>query len=99
MFAVRRSSIHGRGCFATEPISEHALIGRLEGEPARVDGPHVIWFDDDDALLVTNDLRYLNHADDPNAVVEDLDVLALRAIAVGEEITIHYGPDWTTAST
>jgi hypothetical protein len=97
MFAVRRSRIHGRGCFATERIRARALIGRCECRPAGRNGPHVLWLGDD-PLLVTNDLRYLNHADEPNAVLDELEVRALRVIAPGEEITIHYGPDWTTAS-
>ena len=97
MFEVGRSSIHGAGCFATEVIRPGALIGRFDVEPADGDGPHVLWLGDE-PLLVTNELRYLNHAANPNAEMDDLEVRALRRIEPGEEITVHYGPDWTTES-
>jgi hypothetical protein len=38
-----------------------------------------------------NRLRFLNHAKDPNAEFDGFDLYALRAIAVGEELTIDYG--------
>lgn len=96
MLQISPSEIHGDGCFATRPVRAGAVIGRFEGDQTSVDGPHVLWLDDDEALLVTNELRFLNHASDPNAVVdnETLELHALRQIAPGEEITIHYGPDW-----
>src|SRR3954452_7806894 len=97
MVTVARSSIHGYGCFATQSIGANALIGQFECRPAKRDGPHVLWLDED-PLLITNELRFLNHSAEPNAVVEELEVRALRSIAAGEEITIHYGPDWTNAS-
>lgn len=34
--------------------------------------------------------RYLNHRCDPNVCIRDLDVIALRPIASGEEITFDY---------
>jgi uncharacterized protein len=97
VFEVGPSSIHGRGCFATKRIPARALIGRFECRPTTRNGPHVLWLDDE-PLLVTNELRFLNHAADPNAVVDELDVRARRPIAAGEEITIDYGEDWTNAS-
>jgi hypothetical protein len=96
MLDVRLSALHGRGCFASAAIDTGAVVGRMEGEPTRDDGDHVIWSADDAGLLVTNDMRYLNHSRDPNAEVDDatLDVVALRPIAPGEEITIDYGDEW-----
>jgi uncharacterized protein len=97
MVTIARSSIHGNGCFATEGIGAHAVIGQFECRPADGNGPHVLWLDDD-PLLITNEFRFLNHSAEPNAVVDELQVRALRSIDAGEEITIHYGPDWTSAS-
>jgi hypothetical protein len=97
VFRVSPSSIHGHGCFAIRGIAPDSLIGRFEFLPAHGNGPHVLWLDDD-PLLITNGLRFLNHSPEPNAEVDELEVRALREIAPGEEITIHYGPDWTTAS-
>ena len=46
------------------------------------------------ACASTNDLRYINHHPDPNAVYyDDLTVYALRDIAPGEEITHNYWGD------
>lgn len=96
MLVVRHSALHGRGCFASAAIEADQVIGRMEGEPTRDNGDHVIWTTDDKAISVTNDLRYLNHSRDPNAEVDDetLDVVALRPIAPGDEITIDYGDEW-----
>jgi SET domain-containing protein len=95
-FAVRRSPIHGRGCFASEPIEAGEVIGRFEGESTTDEGDHVLWLDDDRGLVVTNELRYLNHDPEPNAEFdgETLEVWAVRPVAEGEELTIHYGDDW-----
>ena len=35
-------------------------------------------------------MKYLNHADKPNAVVRGLSVFALRTISAGEEVTLDY---------
>ena len=96
MLEVRDSGISGKGCFATKGIAAGTVIGRFEGEHTTVDGPHVLWLDDDQGLRVTNTLRYLNHADEPNAEFDgdSLEVWTVRPIARDEEITIHYGPEW-----
>ena len=41
-----------------------------------------------------NELRFLNHASDPNAELDGLDLYALRNIQPRAEITLHYGDDW-----
>ena len=97
MFEVDRSPIHGCGCFATEPIASDTLIGRLECITTVADGPYVVWIEDE-PLLVMNELRYLNHAAEPNAELDEFELRALRPIAPGEEITIHYGEDWPSTS-
>jgi uncharacterized protein len=93
---VRRSPIHGKGVFAAQPIEAGQTIGYFEGHAVARDGEHVLWLDDGSALEVTNDLRFLNHAAEPNADFDgaSLEVWASRPIAPGEEITIHYGEDW-----
>jgi uncharacterized protein len=93
---VRSSALHGRGCFASAAIEAGDVIGRMEGEPTGENGDHVIWTADDSGLRVTNHMRYLNHSRDPNAEVDDatLEVIALRPIAPGEEVTIDYGDEW-----
>lgn len=94
MVAVRPSRIHGYGLFAIAPIREGELIGEVEGIPAIEDGPYVLWIDEDTGVFVTNDMRWINHDKQANAAYfDDLTVVALRDIAVGEEITHDYGWD------
>jgi uncharacterized protein len=95
MVEVRPSPIHGRGCFATTAIADGQLIGRGRARPVTEDGPYVLWVEGDRPVEILNEWRFLNHAHDPNACIDDsLEVWALRAIDPGEEITIDYGPDW-----
>jgi SET domain-containing protein len=95
---VRNSGIHGRGVFAAQRLRSGASIGTFTGKPTTVDGTHVLWLVDEDGseegLRVTNELRYLNHSADPNAELDGLDLLALRNIQPGCEVTIDYGEAW-----
>ena len=40
-----------------------------------------------------NELRFLNHADKPNAEFDGWDLYAATQIKKGEEITFNYEPD------
>lgn len=94
MYEVRLSPIHGRGLFATTFIPADTVIGKIEGVPTRVDGPYVLWIDDHRGIEVTNDMRYINHAGEPNAAYfDDLTVAAIRDIYPGDEITHDYDGD------
>ncbi len=94
MVVVRPSGIHGMGLFASSDIPEGATIGLLEGKWVRKDGPHVLWITKKKGFRVKNDMKFINHADDPNAAYfDDLTVGALRDIRAGEEITHNYGGD------
>jgi len=98
---VRSSEIHGRGVFAAQRLRPGAHIGSFRGRPTRKDGTHVLWLIDDDGseegIRVTNELRYLNHSADPNAELDGLELLALRNIQPGCEVTIDYGEAWRDA--
>ena len=93
---VAASGIHGMGLFAGRFIRKGAIIGWLKGDPCRDDGPHVLWISASLGIEVTCDLKYINHADNPNACYyDDLSVVALRDIWPGEEITHDYSCiDW-----
>ena len=93
---VAHSSIHGKGLFARIAIPEGAIIGELSGRASDEDGCYVLWLSETEGIEVTCDLKYINHADDANACYyDDLSVVALRNIAIHEEITHNYNSgDW-----
>ncbi len=93
-YEVRESSIHGKGLFALSEIRQGDIIGTIAYNPVEEDGPYVLWVDDV-GIEVTCDLKFINHNKQPNACYcEDLQVVALRDIQAGEEITHDYGDDW-----
>ena len=95
MYYVAESPVHGRGLFASRPIKEGEVLGKVEGKPTRVDGPHVLWMTENNGFKVSCDLRYINHSKSPNvAYYDDLTVVALRDINMDEEIVHDYGDDW-----
>ncbi|NOX76884.1 MAG: SET domain-containing protein [Gammaproteobacteria bacterium] len=88
---VDNSPIHGKGLFAKSTIAKDELIGTIEGKPAKRNGAYVLWIDDETKIRVQCDLKYINHSDSPNACYYDsLEVIALRRIRAGEEITHDY---------
>ena len=94
-YDVKESGIHGKGLFAIDNIEEGEIIGSIKFNPTEEDGPHVLWVENQ-GILVECNLKYINHSKDPNACYcEDLDVVALKNIKKGEEITHDYGDDWT----
>lgn len=93
-YYVDRSPIHGKGLFAARKINEGELIGELKVSPATRDGHHVLWVTETRKVRVRCPLRYINHSPEPNAVYYDtLEVIALRDIEKGEEITHDYSGD------
>lgn len=91
MTSIRPSGIHGQGLFAEALIEQGTVIGKLEGTLVTKDGPHVLWLDEEQGFKVTNDLRFINHSDTPNAAYyDDLTVGAICDIHPGEEITHNY---------
>lgn len=93
---IDHSPIHGRGLFAAKPISAGQLIGVYQGPIVREDNPHVLWIEDQNGETWTgyngqNEMRFLNHSDEPNAEMDGLQCFALCDMPPGTEITIDYG--------
>ncbi len=88
---VDKSPIHGKGMFARKRIKANMTLGPLLGKPARKDGTYILWLSDTEGFRVTNDFRFINHDSDPNCALTDVDVVTLRAIKPGEELTHDYG--------
>ena len=96
---VGKSPIHGKGLFARKAISDDTYVGTYEGPPTREDGMHVLWLYDEDTdewegIDGKNEMRFLNHAIDPNADWWGNDLYTIRDVAKDEELTFHYGEDW-----
>ena len=95
LYVVKKSAIHGKGLFAQNKINKGDLIGTIKYNPVKKDGPYVLWLDEKIGIKVNSDLKYINHNPKPNACYcEDLQVVALKNIKPGEEITHDYGADW-----
>lgn len=100
---VADSAVHGRGLFARHDIPAEAWIGHYDGPETNQNGMHVLWVEtgsDDDTeegwigYDGDNELRFLNHAKQPNGDMDGLDLYANRNISAGEEITIDYGEEF-----
>jgi uncharacterized protein len=98
MAYVGESPIHGRGLFARRAIAAEEYIGSYEGPATQEDGMHVLWIWNEDSerwegIDGKNEMRFLNHASEPNADWWGTDLYAVREIAADEEITFDYGWD------
>ncbi len=95
---VRDSEIHGKGIFAGDFIKRDSVIGIYHGPRVQEDGTYVLWIDcEKDGIYGIdgcNELRFTNHSSAPNASFEGPELIALRDIEAGEELTFHYGDEW-----
>lgn len=105
---VAKSKIAGMGAYATSPIPARKKIGSLGGTLTTIRKGraaaknrttiHLVEFEDNKALDAAtngNDLRFINHACEPNTYMRirgyHVEFYALRNIKKGEELTCHYG--------
>ena len=104
---VADSSVHGLGLFARHDIPADTWIGHYDGPQTRENGMHVLWVEagEDEATddqwvgyEGNNELRFLNHAREPNGEMDGLDLYAICDIRSGEEITIDYGEEFEAAT-
>lgn len=93
---IKNSPIHGMGVFTLEDIEVDEwdnVYGMV------VPAPSVYGFEHEGAWYEPfPPWRYTNHSDDPNCVIhmdDDgiMDVMAIKDIDAGEELTIDYGFD------
>jgi len=103
---IKRSRIHGKGCFATKPFAARKKIAEYAGEKIsnaeanrrahrktlRICAINNRW--SLDGSRGGNGTHYINHSCQPNAFMKILYkhilFIALREIRAGEEITIDY---------
>jgi SET domain-containing protein len=104
---VADSPVHGRGLFARHNIPADTWIGHYDGPQTRENGMYVLWVEAGQdgetgeewiGYDGINELRFLNHARQPNGEMDGLDLYAIRDIRPDEEITIDYGEEFETAT-
>jgi SET domain-containing protein len=109
-YVVNSSGIHGTGLFARNPISEGEQIVEYIGKKiskaeslllCEWGNPFIFDLDEEwdiDGSVEWNPARFANHSCSPNCEVQNDDgrlwMIALRAIAPGEELTYNYGYDF-----
>ena len=96
LVTVGPSAIHGRGLFAATTLESGQLIGVYDGPVVEENDSHVLWIEDDSGTGWIgydgeNELRFMNHSDQPNAEMDGLHCYSVRKILPGDEITIDYG--------
>lgn len=105
---VRQSGIHGRGLYALHEFAPgdvvlrwdtSKLISREEQSLMPLDErKYTHPFDETRMMIVQPPERFVNHSCDNNTVVRDFCDVAIKPIAVGEEITSDYGSDGSGVS-
>lgn len=90
MYQVKESSIHGKGLFSTRQIPEGELLGYCRAQETKEDGMYTLWVDEK-GYHVSCNFRFINHSDQPNvAYYDDLSIVALKDIPIGEELLHDY---------
>lgn len=100
---IKQSKIAGSGVFTTQPIRAGVEIMKLKGERCTIDEMirrvNEGLEEESDPLGIDNEVyldldefsRTFNHSCDPNAYIRgESDLVAMRDIAQGEEITYDY---------
>lgn len=94
---TRKSKIHGIGVIANRKINGGVLIAQFQGKEVDHDGMYVVPIKNETGQTkkyeITGKLKFLNHSCRPNAELRNFELVALKPIAAGTEITIDYGED------
>ncbi|MGE3535876.1 MAG: SET domain-containing protein [Candidatus Tectimicrobiota bacterium] len=109
MIRIGPSPIAGQGLFATQLIPQGSRILEYIGEKISKQESarrlaahnnyifHLNYRYDIDGQSLENTARYINHSCDPNCEIEKVGeqiwILALRDIQIGEELSFNYGYD------
>lgn len=100
---IRQSAIHGVGVYALRAFRKGEAVLRWDtsqrvprksvAENRRSDDAYLHPYDADLLFVVQSPERYVNHSCANNTEVSDFMDVAVRDIAVGEEITSNYETD------
>ena len=102
---IRKSGIHGAGCYTLAPIPEGAYIVQYTGPVLSKEQADELYCERPDTYLFClgegeyvidgdNVAAFINHSCDPNCETDEVDgkvwVIAIRDIAPGEELAYDY---------
>lgn len=100
---VVRSPIDGYGVVAAKPFAEGDEISEIDGvvwkDGDGVDDRYSLWIEDGLYFDMVDQTRFINHSCEPNARVDAgitddgqawATVIALKPIAIGEEVSYDY---------
>lgn len=109
MTEVRRSPLHGRGVYATRRLTRGQVATEapallLDGDETDDLADHrlaayLVTWDEHTTAIPFGSLSFVNHSSAPNAeLIVDHDrtvvqLVAVTAVAAGDELTVDYGPD------
>lgn len=98
-----RSPIDGYGVIACRPFAEGDEISEIDGVLWRdgdgIDDRYSLWVEDGLYFDMVDQTRFINHSCDPNARVDTgitddgqawATIIALKPIAIGEEVSYDY---------
>ncbi len=88
---VDKSKIHGNGCFSKIHFMPGQFIGTFKGYIPLRYSKFVLYCWNGSHKRGTNELRFLNHDDNPNATFNGYRLRATKQISPNKEITIQYG--------
>ena len=98
---VKRSPVHGKGCFTDCNLYAGDFIGAINIVPSQRPNMHSYYLTDVCVVDFVNNFKFLNHNKNPNCAImaEDknpfaLYLIATRNIKADSESTISYGEDW-----
>lgn len=92
---IDKSRIDGNGCFSNIVIRAGEFIGTFEGYTPKRESKFVLYCANGSCRRGTNELRYLNHDDEPNTKFIGYRLYTIIDIYPDDEMTIDYGPMWT----
>jgi len=102
-FEIKEAGTKGKGAYATAKILKGELIVEFTGEKLTRDEIHQriangkeniddpLQIDDDIFLDIDNSAYYFNHSCEPNSAIKGKsELIAIKEIRIGEEITYDY---------
>jgi len=96
-----KSSLHGIGLFAAEDIKKSQLVGKITNLDVKMNKINIasryldwmidVYVDKGDYIQTyMDDMRFMNHSEDPNCLDEENYCIAIKDIKIGQELTCDY---------